>query len=101
MLTKNINFKNFLLKKSTRNIKIDLNSFLKENNEILKSLTPNYKNSYKKKDITKLKNFLDISVIGMGGSILGTKAIYDFLQHKIKKNFTFISDLKLKKKNYH
>ena len=29
----------------------------------------------------------------MGGSILGTKAIYDFLKHKIKKNFTFIDNL--------
>jgi glucose-6-phosphate isomerase len=29
----------------------------------------------------------------MGGSILGTEAIYDFLKPKIKKNFTFINNL--------
>ena len=36
----------------------------------------------------------------MGGSILGTQAIYDFLKHKIKKNFIFIDNftIKIKKK---
>ena len=41
----------------------------------------------------------------MGGSSLGAKAIYDFLRHKIKKNFFFIDNLKIdntekKMKNY-
>ena len=38
----------------------------------------------------------------MGGSILGTQTIYDFLKHKIKKkNFLFIDNLQKKnlKKN--
>jgi glucose-6-phosphate isomerase len=44
-------------------------------------------------------------VIGMGGSSLGAKAIYDFLRHKIKKRFFFIDNLKInntekKKKNH-
>ena len=29
----------------------------------------------------------------MGGSSLGTQAIYSFLKHKVKKSFTFIDDL--------
>ena len=29
----------------------------------------------------------------MGGSTLGAQAIYDFLNHKIKKNFYFIDNL--------
>ena len=29
----------------------------------------------------------------MGGSILGAKAIFHFLKHKIKKNFFFIDNL--------
>ena len=33
----------------------------------------------------------------MGGSILGTKAIYKFLQHKIKKKVHFIDNLSNKK----
>ena len=44
-------------------------------------------------------------IIGMGGSSLGSKAIYDFLNFKIKKNFLFIDNLQTstkadKKKNY-
>ena len=98
MLTKNINFKSFKLKKNNKKIKRDLNLLLLENNEILKSLAPNYKNSYKKKIITKFKKNSDLRVIGMGGSILGAESIYDFLKHKIKKNFYFINNLAKDKK---
>ena len=35
----------------------------------------------------------------MGGSILGTESIYDFLGHKIKKNFSFINNLTIRNKN--
>ena len=35
----------------------------------------------------------------MGGSTLGTQAIYDFLSNKIKKKFIFIDNLQNKKKN--
>jgi glucose-6-phosphate isomerase len=34
----------------------------------------------------------------MGGSTLGSQAIYDFLSHKIKKNFVFIDNLDASKK---
>ena len=35
----------------------------------------------------------------MGGSTLGSQAIYDFLNHKIKKNFEFIDNLIPQRKN--
>ena len=35
----------------------------------------------------------------MGGSILGAKSIYSFLNHKIKKKFDFIDDLSFKKRD--
>ena len=94
MLSKNINFKNFYLKKISKNIKDDLKKLLKEKNTILKSLSTSYKNSYSKKTISKIKNYKEIRVIGMGGSILGTEAIYDFLKPKIKKEFEFINNLR-------
>ena len=105
MLTKNINFKNFKLKKKNNKIEKDLEIILKENNEILKSLGTGYKNSYNKKTISKFKKYSNIKVIGMGGSILGTESIYDFLKHKIEKNFYFNNNLQSKvrpyeKKNY-
>ena len=97
MLTKNINFKNFNLKKINKVTKEDLKRLLKEKNSILESLSTNYKNSYSKKKISNLKNYKDIRVIGMGGSILGAEAIYDFLRPKTKKNFKFINNLKTTK----
>ena len=38
MLTRNINFKNFKIKKVNNKIKKDLSNLLKENNEVIKSL---------------------------------------------------------------
>ena len=94
MLTPRIDFKNFKIKtKLKKNLKDKLKFLLKENNEILKSLGKNYKNLYNKKDLIKYKRYTDFRVIGMGGSILGTQAIYDFLKNKINKKFTFINNL--------
>ena len=100
MLTQNINFKNFKLKKFSKKVKEDLNVLLKEKNEILKSLSSSYKNSYNKKIILKYKKYSNIRVIGMGGSILGTESIYDFLIHKIKKKFYFNNNLQPKIDNF-
>jgi len=104
MLKKIFLLKNFQKNLSKINYKKKIIKILKkiitENNETIKSLSSRYKNSYNKKQILKYKNkFLNHRVIGMGGSILGTKAIYDFLRHKIKKNFTFIDNLKYQQKN--
>ena len=96
MLTKNIYFKNFNFKKNNKKIKQDLKKLLKENNKILQSLKSNYKNSYTKKTIYILKKYFNVRVIGMGGSILGTETIYEFLKHKKKKNFYLIENLKSK-----
>ena len=95
MLTKNIQFKSFRLKLNNLNLKKDLKILFNKKNEILKSLTSSYNYSYSNKLVNKFKkkpNF--IRVIGMGGSILGAEAIYEFLKHKIKKNFLFINNLK-------
>ncbi len=103
MLTSRINFKNFQVKKNSKVIKKDINYLLNLNNELINSLKKNYKFSYKKKLIHKYKKFSNVRIFGMGGSILGTQAIYDFLKHKIKKKFYFINNLKsfTKKQNTH
>ena len=93
MLTKNILFKNFTKKKTNKKIKKSFISILKEKNEIIKSLGTAYKSSYKIKSFKNLKKNSNFRIIGMGGSILGTESIYNFLQHKIKKNFQFINNL--------
>ena len=90
ILTKNIIFKKYKIGKSEKKIKSLLLNLLNENNQILFSLSRYYKNSYNKKKINKLRKYSTIILIGMGGSILGAKAIYNFLKNKIKKNFFFI-----------
>ena len=47
--------------------------------------------SYSK--LKKYKNLKSVILIGMGGSILGAKAIYSFLEKKINKNFIFLDNL--------
>jgi len=97
MLTNNIKFKNFSEKSKNLNInKIFKNlkiNYLKDQIKFLLSFSKSYKYSYSKKLVHKYKNFLNFRVIGMGGSILGAKAIFQFLNHKIKKNFFFIDNL--------
>ena len=98
MLTSRISFKNFkLTKKKSPLVKKKLLALVKEKNEIIKSLTKDYKNNFNKKTLKKFKNTLEYRVIGMGGSSLGAQAIYDFLNFKIKKKFFFVDNLK---KNY-
>ncbi len=100
MLTRNVRFVNFknsikknLINKKIKNIKVE-NFIVKY--PLLKSFTKNYKSSYTRKDVTKLKKFKNFNLIGMGGSILGTEAIYQFLNKKVKKNFYFTNNLRPK-----
>tara|TARA_B100000161_G_scaffold227729_1_gene174264 strand:- start:1819 stop:2976 length:1158 start_codon:yes stop_codon:yes gene_type:complete len=105
MLTSNIILKNFKINKKKTIVKKKLQSIINDKkNNIFLSLGKNYKYSFKTSKIKKYKKFLNFRVIGMGGSILGTKAIYEFLNYKIKKKFIFIDNLqntskKIKKKN--
>ncbi len=104
MKNKNILFKNFKLDKKTINTKKILTELLKEDNKILQSLSNNYSDSYIKKSLSKYKNFKNIRIVGMGGSSLGTRAIYSFLKHKIKKKLIFFDNLetnKIKDKKKH
>jgi len=103
MLSKNIKFKNFNFKFNNKKIKKDLKDLLSDDNEIIKSLKPTYKYQYNKRLIKKHKKENILTIIGMGGSILGIQAIHDFLKIKIKKKIIFHSNLesnlKIEKKN--
>ena len=103
MISAGINFKQFKYKKKTKKIKNILNKLLFNKNQVLESLSINYKYSYNNKYLKKYKNSSNFRVIGMGGSTLGAQAIYDFLKYKIKKKFIFsdnlISSQKKDKKN--
>ena len=93
MLTSGISFVNFKKKNKSLKLRRNLQSIINNKNEVLNSLSKNYKDSYKKNLVDKYKAFSNYRIIGMGGSILGTRTIYEFLNHKIKKNFLFIDNL--------
>ena len=82
ILTKNIKFKDFKFKSSSKKIKNFLVKLLESENEIIRSLNKSYKDSYLKKDLKKFTKYSDVVLIGMGGSILGARSNYNFLKHK-------------------
>ncbi len=104
MFSQNIRLKKILNKSKLKNKAIFLKKILAdkkiiENYPLLESLTNKFKYSYDKKIINKYKKFKFFNIIGMGGSILGSETIYDFLKFKIKKEFTFIDNLQTDKLN--
>ena len=108
MLSKNINFTNFKVKNSKTKtgifIKKNIYKEVKNNKNLLSTLSKNYKYSYKKNFLFKYKKFKEFNLIGMGGSILGTESMYSFLKHKVKKKINFFNNLdnfkKIDKKKY-
>ena len=98
MLSKNIKFINFKLKKKNKKAELILKSILKKNDNIIQSLRKTYRDSYNYKNLRTLNKNFDFRIIGMGGSTLGAQAIYDFLKKKIKKKFFFIDNLQSKTK---
>ena len=98
MLTGNIFFQDFRVKKIRIKIKKNIiNNIKKEisnENNLLYSFTEKYIHSYNRSKIIKLrKKYSVFNLIGMGGSVLGTKAIYFFLINKIKKKIIFFDNL--------
>ncbi len=98
MFKKNNFFKGYFANSKKYNINLKktkkiFNSFLIElnNNEIplLQSYEKDYEFDFSKLMVKKFSRYKNIFVIGMGGSILGTKSIHSFLKKKIKKNVFF------------
>ena len=83
MLTANISIDGFKNIKK-RKVNVEKDRLLKKY-PLLKSLSSDYKYSYKKTLVKKYSNYSTFRIIGMGGSILGSEAIYQFLNKKIKK----------------
>lgn len=100
----NINFESFISNEKFKafknsNKKIFYNSILKtkesikENENMLHSLSKNFKLNLNLGELKKYKKFERIITIGLGGSILGTQAINCFLKKKTKKNLIFLNNL--------
>ena len=94
-ITKNY-FKNNLYSKD----KIKLNKIIKNIFTSLDSkkntihiLSKKFDIKLKQAKLKKFKNYKTIIIIGMGGSVLGARAIYSFLKSKISKKLIFLDSL--------
>ncbi len=102
--------KNILIKNNIGKNYFNNNLYKKDKKKVTKVIKNIFLNLDKKKNTlhilskkfdlelnySKLKNFQNfknVILIGMGGSILGAKAIYSFLEKRIKKKFTFLDNL--------
>ena len=103
--SKKIIYKNFIQKEffnSKNNKKINkkffdiLNSItfnLDSSKSEINSLSNKFKFNFRIKDLNRFKKFNTVVIAGMGGSILGSEAIYFFLKKRIKKNFIFLNNI--------
>ncbi len=101
----NVIYKNFIFKKYfnsryQNSLKSKYSSILDKiifnldsSNNTLHSLSKEFRFNFKNHNLKRFRIFKTIVVIGMGGSILGSKSIYFSLQNQIKKNFIFLDNI--------
>ena len=101
MLTKNIRLKGYGITKNKKKIAIQvskkLNLYKKSN--LINSFSENYRFDFNNISVNKFNKYTNFNLIGMGGSSLGAKAIYNFMKPKIKKKFTFLDNLNSRNNN--
>tara|TARA_B100001063_G_C16733952_1_gene540927 strand:+ start:35 stop:1246 length:1212 start_codon:yes stop_codon:yes gene_type:complete len=105
---KTFSHKNFFINNYYKKTSLS-NHFDKILNEIIQNsdfktdtyhvLSNKFNFNFKINNLKKFKKFKNIVIVGMGGSILGTNAIHDFLKYKIKKKVTFFDNLNKEKIN--
>ena len=102
--SKNISFEKFLPKtfinksqplsiKSFKGSIIKAKQNLKFKKNVLYSFSNNFKLNINLKDLKEFHKFKRVIIIGMGGSILGSEAVNDFLKYKTKKDIIFVNNL--------
>ena len=86
-------------------IEREISDQIDEPESIYNIFSKNFRFNFKIRDLKKFIKYKNIVIIGMGGSILGSHAIFKFLEQKIKKNLFFFDNidydkaLSFKKKN--
>ena len=78
-LNKKISFR---LDNKFKKISSDVVNEIKDPKKTLNILSHKFNLKFKKSDLKNFKRFKVIAIIGMGGSILGIKAIHNFLNDK-------------------
>ena len=72
----------------------------KNSKNLLYQLNSKFKFNFKLNNLKRFRKFKKIVIIGMGGSILGAEAIYNFLYHKIDRKVIFLDNINLKGVEY-
>tara|TARA_B100000963_G_scaffold218669_1_gene190680 strand:- start:740 stop:1948 length:1209 start_codon:yes stop_codon:yes gene_type:complete len=103
LLHKNFLTNKYFKKKSKKNSFFKILSEINNNCDFKKDtyhvLSNKYDFNFKNSNLKKFKKFKNIAIVGMGGSILGTNAIHDFLRYKIKKEVIFFDNIDREKIN--
>jgi len=102
MINKNIFFKNISFKSKRYLTNLNRTKFffksLKEDihhleTPLLKSFEKDYILDFDREVVKKFSKYKNIIILGMGGSVLGSQAIYSFFKKKIKKKVFFFDNL--------
>ena len=102
MINKDNFFENFFISSKIYNQNIKktkkiFNSFKEDFNNgdipFLESYAKDYEYEFSNELLKKYSKYKNIIILGIGGSILGAKAIYSLFKKKIKKNFFFFDNL--------
>ena len=102
MIKRDYFFKNYIKNSSSyrnnlKKTKKVFNSFLIDLKNfdipLLESYEKDYKLDFSREMVKKFSKYKNIIIIGVGGSVLGTKSIYSFLKKKIKKKVFFFDNL--------
>ena len=99
MLSRNIKLENFKNKNILKKLKAYYKSLVDKKNDkknLINTFTKSYSYSYNKQQLKKYKKFDMFQIFGMGGSSLGSQAIYNFIKSKIIKKFYFLDNLDTK-----
>ena len=99
--------KKLLSKFNKKYLKIEkeISDHIDDPESVYNIFSKNFRFNFKIRDLKKFIKYKNIVIIGMGGSILGSHAIFKFLEQKIKKNLFFFDNidydkaLSFKKKN--
>ena len=109
MITSNFNLENnilsiikkdnfyFNISKKFNQIFSELKNELSNKNKTINILDKKFSLNFKISELQKFKKFKKIAIIGMGGSILGSEAIYNFLEKRVKKKIYFLNNINEKK----
>ena len=92
----NKNFSQKFLKKFNKTLQ-EINLEIDNDKKLLHVINKDYKFNFKLSDLRNFKKYNTIAIVGMGGSILGSEAIYNFLAKKIKKKVYFFNNLDFEK----